>query len=606
MHLFQSLENIQEPIITGFLSQVPSTFVQAYDGLVDKIMADEEGLGSPHKESKFNMPSNPASPEVRYMVDKYVFSNRQLMVLPISKFHRDADTLTSSVESSINNLKSPSTRILVSTHQPNLFAYSGVFKKIVLLQTLKDLLLESASDSYRFKVINLFLVIDHDFADENWIRVAQLPNIRNTEGIMQLRLPIDKTMRWQMARSIPLPNRNILEHWRAQLFSWIRKSTLFQHGYSSEMLLCNTAKRQVNLRSVKSALISNLESFWDLVEESYSTASTYSDFNAFIMSKIINRLWEYDTLFVRLTDLTKAFERGYGNLLKNHEIYSNILRDMEQLFLKRGVSSGVSSSSYLFGPLWLHCKCGSKAATKIRENEIQPDRTTLVLGGTCMGCKKRLTAKLSIGKTGEIDGKDTQMVYDLSPRSIPIVLLLSSELGISCYASGTDGMRYILFGNRLFNHFSPNNTPKFLVWPARDAYYGFGQCEALESVHVKNLEKLSQLLDHLRDMEAGYRSQILPVLAERERRSKKGSIENDEILSSLIVLKKRQRNTRSEYKLARKVEKAVGLRPCIIDYAINFGLKNTEYQWRQNLFYNQNLNSPCIIDESKLEVGEKN
>lgn len=409
---------------------------------------------------------------------------------------------------------------------------------------------------------------------------------------MQLRFPIDKTMRWQMACNIPLPNRMIVDHWRSQLFSWIRKSSLFQHGNLPEIFPFNKMKGySLNLEKIKSSLISNLEFFWDLVEESYSVADTYSDFNAFIMSRIVNRLWHYDTLFVRLTDLAEVFGRGYGNLLKNNEIYSKILREMEQVFLKSGITSGVSNSSYLFGPLWLHCKCGSKSATKIVERQIQKDGFKVVLEGNCMGCKKHLREELLVDKGGEIVSPTAQILNELSPRSIPIVLLLSSELGISCYASGTDGMRYILFGNRLFNHFSPNNIPKFVVWPARDVYYGFAQCEALNSINLEHLGKIDEYIEHLEKKENGCRSLIIPVLNERNRRLKmKGRIENDEILSVLFTLKEHQRNIRSQYKLGRKADKVLSLRPCIIDYAINFGLRNTELQWRQNLFYNRDLN----------------
>jgi hypothetical protein len=66
-------------------------------------------------------------------------------------------------------------------------------EKIVLIQTLKDLLLDSNSGHDNLKIINLFVVINHDFADENLIRAAQLPSVRNTDGIMELRLPVDKS-----------------------------------------------------------------------------------------------------------------------------------------------------------------------------------------------------------------------------------------------------------------------------------------------------------------------------------------------------------------------------------------------------------------------------
>ena len=37
------------------------------------------------------------------------------------------------------------------------------------------------------------------------------------------------------------------------------------------------------------------------------------------------------------------------------------------------------------------------------------------------------------------------------------------------------------------------------------------------------------------------------------------------------------------------------MRPCFIDYAANFGIVNTEIQWRQNLLNNNNLAAPILM-----------
>jgi hypothetical protein len=35
--------------------------------------------------------------------------------------------------------------------------------------------------------------------------------------------------------------------------------------------------------------------------------------------------------------------------------------------------------------------------------------------------------------------------------------------------------------------------------------------------------------------------------------------------------------------------------PCIIDYAVNFGLVNTELQWKQNLLKNDRFDIPLTL-----------
>ena len=37
--------------------------------------------------------------------------------------------------------------------------------------------------------------------------------------------------------------------------------------------------------------------------------------------------------------------------------------------------------------------------------------------------------------------------------------------------------------------------------------------------------------------------------------------------------------------------------PCFIDYAVNFGIKNSEIQWRQNLLENDNLAMSLLMNK---------
>jgi hypothetical protein len=48
-------------------------------------------------------------------------------------------------------------------------------------------------------------------------------------------------------------------------------------------------------------------------------------------------------------------------------------------------------------------------------------------------------------------------------------------------------------------------------------------------------------------------------------------------------------------KISEKVHSAIRLSPCFIDYAINFGIRNVETQWRENLVRNNNLALPVAL-----------
>ena len=72
------------------------------------------------------------------------------------------------------------------------------------------------------KIVNLFIVIDHDFMDEVWIRRGQLPSLHHSEGILSLKYPVNKSNRWFMVSNIALPSIGILSYWKSQIYSWIK------------------------------------------------------------------------------------------------------------------------------------------------------------------------------------------------------------------------------------------------------------------------------------------------------------------------------------------------------------------------------------------------
>jgi hypothetical protein len=462
-------------------------------------------------------------------------------------------------------LSNPDTEILTSTHQPNLFAYSGVFKKIVLSQTIKRTVEEQNSKK---KIIDLFLIVDHDFMDDIWIRVAQLPSMHHSDGILELRLPISNSNRWRIVSQMPLPNHTILHYWRRQLNSWIK----------------NSISRSKNID--KTALMNNLEDFWRQVESAYAKAKTYSDFNSFLMSQIVNNVWKYDTLFVRLSKLSSVFEEGFKYLISNFSTYSNCLRKAETTFLRRGIQTGVSSTSYLYAPLWLHCRCGSKASVKIKRDGEQ-----LELNGICMSCKKDL--HLKIGNQTQLNLSD-EIVQNLSPRAIPILLLLCKDLGVTNLVSGTGGsMDYTIVASIVFRELGID-MPRVLIWPSNDIYTGIAQSEAMNVLKIKERSDVLKYLEKLKLQNAEYENKIKPFIIERTRKIKAHE-PIDKLLSNLFDLKEAQRIIRQNIKITEKVNNVLGLKPCFIDYAVNFGMMRTEQIWRENLLNNKNLISPVII-----------
>lgn len=537
--LFSKYRGVENPTITEYISSVPDTLSEAVD-LINSTWFNES-----------------------FSATDYTLTNREHLSEYVRGFHSAANTLTPAVNSAIGLLSDPSSKLLVSIHQPNLFAYGGVYKKIVLLETLKGL---AESKKPNSKLVNLFLIVDHDFLDDIWMRTAQLPSIRNKGGVLEIRTPVSNTKRWQMVCNTPPPHKQILESWRKQLKLWIK----------------NAATNNFD----KSVLLRNFEGLWTDVEGAFIRSKSYSDFNAFFQSRVVNGIWGYKTLFVRLSDISPVFDKGFEFLLSGYDKYSRAVEKAEKYFLERNISTGVSSTAYLNAPVWIHCKCGSKASAKVRE-----DKVGIILRGKCMSCKSDLQIDFENTKGLKLS---KEVIHKVSPRAIPILLLLSKELGIGCYASGTGGsVGYTIVGSLIFKELSIK-MPLTVVWPADDMYVGLGQSEALEYLQLR---QRSDVIDYLRTLRAedfAMSGEIRPMLEARNLLVNEGQ-PIDEILSKLFKLKERQRKIHSMIKVVEKVRNSLQIKPCFLDYGINFGVKNTEANWRNNLIKNNNLMVPLHL-----------
>lgn len=101
-------------------------------------------------------------------------------------------------------------------------------------------------------------------------------------------------------------------------------------------------------------------------------------------------------------------------------------------------------------------------------------------------------------------------------------------------------------------------------------------------------------LNKLRTQDSARSQEIKPLLTERNRLVKEGQ-PLEAILSRLFILKEQQRKIHSMIKLVEKVENSLQIKPCFLDYGINFGMKNVESQWRRNLIENDNLVLPALL-----------
>jgi hypothetical protein len=306
------------------------------------------------------------------------------------------------------------------------------------------------------------------------------------------------------------------------------------------------------------------------------------------MSKIANTIWNYKTLFVNLSDLSKVFQRGYNYLLSENETYLNSLEKSESYFREHGIFTGVSANLNKHSPLWLHCDCGSKASSKISKRA----NGQVVLMGKCISCKKNLS--LSIGNNEKISLPEN-MLNMVSPRAIPILLLLSRELAISGYISGTGGsIGYTIVGKRVFDELQIK-LPTMVLWAGNDLYTGFAQREASKYLEENGISNISEFFIEINQKNNELRKIIEPLILSRNR-IYKNKDELETLLEKLFYYKQEQRKIKNIIKHTQKSKNALKLKSCIIDYAVNFGIERIEQKWSHKLVNSNDLTEPVLLN----------
>jgi len=535
--IFSRYLNSSDSDISKFVQSIPSKFDEAVDILI----------------------KNPIP-----KTDEFIDSNRKLLRKATTNFHSKAGTLNEKIINQIDALSDERLKIIVGIHQPNLFAFSGVFKKIVLLESLAN-----HSKRENDTIVPLFLIVDHDFMDDKWMHVAKLPSIRNTTGVLDLRYPINDSKRWKISSMTDSPTRSLINYWENQIYNWIKNN------------------KDLSKSEVK-ALYDRFQKFWNIVEEAFLLADNYSEFNSIIMSKIVNNFWNYKTLFVNLSDLSRVFQRGYNFLLSENESYLRSLEKSETYFREHGIYTGVSANLNKHSPLWLHCDCGSKASAKISTK----DNGEIVLIGKCISCKKNLS--LSIGTNGKVSVPDNK-INMVSPRAIPILLLLSRELAISGYISGTGGsIGYTIVGKRVFDELQIK-LPTMMLWAGNDIFTGIAQREASKYLEENNISSMSEFFIDINYKNDMLRKKIEPLISRRNE-IYKNKEQLQDLLNNLFYYKQEQRKIKDVIKNVQKSKNALKLKSCIIDYAVNMEMEQIEHAWSHNLVNNNDLTKPVLLN----------
>lgn len=513
------------------------------------------------------------------MTNSNVRKRRSDLSAFVGSFHRECGTLNSDVQRRINDLRNNDCIVLMTAHQPNLFAYSGVLRKATLIYVLAKRLERRLG----VKVVNFFGIADQDFTDDRWVKSSLLPAVSRRDGLMTLQTRLPKE---RMICKVRKPSTDTINKWKDEIEAWLYNAINSVGRFYKDNGVSEWSSKEAVLQR-------NFEEFWKMVEEAREQSTTYSDFNAFIMSKIVNETWGYDTLFSRFSECQQIFIPEFGFLLSHFDDYSSSLREA----IEKEGERGVSEKEPELAPFWYHCDCGSKVKISLANQG-----RSLVGYGRCSSCNEEYKLDL-----GAIDNPDISAIASrISARAIPMTLIFFKGLGVSCYVGGIGGLKYLTESQYAADKLNLS-FPPILFWRPHDKYVGIGQLEALlEFKRITGNFKVSnweEEIEHLKSRIEDVREHIDKLEAQKEKiveRLRRGDGEKTALQEEIRNISINQSKLRKasnfsvlnrDLKILENIPVVLNLVPSIIDYAVNVGLQETSEQWIDFLVKNGSLSS---------------
>jgi hypothetical protein len=508
----------------------------------------------------------------------HVRKNRSELAGFAELFHSQCGTRHPSVQKRIEDLRGGMGLVVMTAHQPNLFPYDGVMRKA----TLAFVLAKKLEQKLGVPVVSVFGLADQDFGADRWVKSTVLPDVERRDGVLELRLSLPEKL---MLNRVKKPSEEILESWKKEITSWLNREILsIRHGNLPVQF------RKENEEKVQS----NLAAFWLMVEDAYRNANVFSDFNAFVISKIVNEAWGYDTLFARFSEFQRSFQTEFSFLLTHFREYSEALKKVSAPASEW--KEGVSGNEWEFAPFWYHCDCGSKARLAVFNDAEQ-----CYVAGRCLLCEREFKLDLESLENPQF----SNILTRISARSISMPLVVLPGLGVSCYVGGQGGKDY-LFQSKVVAESLGISSPPMVIWRPKDNYFGIGQLAALVTY-----QKIAGSIDSstVNSAKTGLEQKIARVISDVSiLENEKKNLENDASTTDLAAMCRelsarqaeiRRREKFSELsrdlKLINNVLKVLNLHPSIIDYAVSVGLKETSNQWIANLEVDGNLSKGCAL-----------
>ncbi|WP_456487768.1 hypothetical protein [Candidatus Alkanophaga liquidiphilum] len=448
------------------------------------------------------------------------------------KFHKDVGTYECVKHVLKSGVVAKDVLVLETGHQPNFMPYAGVWRKAFLL----DFLAKKIAEGGR-ACVAIFGFADYNLCTAKWIYQNRIPSATK-DGFETIGFKISGKDRWKRFDCISKPSE---DEWASALE---RITAVYKKCCDDES-------------------IKNLEAVKELLWRCYESAKSFSDVNAFFLSKVCNELWGLEVLFFRYSDVQRAgifveeWEKIISQLSKFNELHDEIVRE-----------KGLEDIGYCGRnsvPFWYHCSCGGKVP-------LFMDSPPLAYG-ECPVCGEMY--ELNLESLKELFGS-------MSPNAITRNLVFSEGLGVALFISGAGGgLRYGLVSDGISKELG-FNVPVTLMWRGRDYYLGAAHRAALNGL----MKAFGLNPDDFLDED----TLILKAARKREMLASEIRSLEDELRveggGKSAVVKKLKRcrgqyiSTDTQTKVAGKV---FSLIPSILDVFVSVGVKSVPKRWEAAL-----------------------
>jgi hypothetical protein len=459
--------------------------------------------------------------------DDNVLEARKCMARAVRSFHERAGILTEAVEAVLAQFVDPEALIVEVAHQPNIFPYSGYYKKLVLGKLLGYRL----SEQLDVPVVVTFGFVDQDFANPKWFRRTELPDINSQDGVLVLKLPVSRRSK-KVMHALPAPDDAQVGSWKTVLENWLTNNIRrFNKLVKTNHDVIGVEDGYILDKSRVNIIRGRMRRVYELIDDSHKRAETITEFNAYFTAQLANKYWNYPMLFYEYSKVQDCFGSEYRRFIDSSELlerYSVTAAETYHSVRSHDITLDFNVPPGDQVPFWYRCDCGGKIETAFDvKDEAHSFRYE-----ACPECGKAAADNLFVPTELEITDQ-------VSPRAAFRPLLIANTLRPSIFVSGLAAQGFHMISRGLAEELDIP-LPPYIIWHGRDEY--------------RSLAKL---------------------VAEMTKAELNRKPEAD--------------RTMKEQKILTNYDNTMATIPSIIDYLVNIGLSELAVAWEEQLAITNDL-----------------